>query len=62
MIHNQRKCFRFLFAPVMAGHWKQRELSDGTYSLDDLLDIHEMMAVNAENERRHADALKNGGH
>jgi len=25
---------------------------DGTYNLDDLLDIHEMMAVKAENERR----------
>ncbi|WP_394372091.1 DUF6889 family protein [Clostridium neonatale] len=42
----------FLFAPVQAGLWKQHELWDGTYSLDDLLDIHEMMKVMHENERR----------
>ena len=42
----------FLFAPVQAGLWKQHELWDGTYNLDDLLDIHEMMNVAHENERR----------
>ena len=47
----------FLFAPVMAGMWKQHELWDGTYSLDDLLDVHEMMVVKAENERRHQEML-----
>jgi len=29
----------FLFLPVSAGMWKQHELWDGTYTLDDLLDI-----------------------
>ena len=32
--------------------WKQYEVDDGTYSLEDLLDAHEMMMVRAENERR----------
>ena len=27
-------------------------MEDGTYSLEDLLDVHEMMTVKAENERR----------
>jgi hypothetical protein len=37
---------------VVAGYWKQHELWDGTYNIDDLLDIHEVMAVKNENERR----------
>ena len=32
--------------------WKQHECWDGTYTLNDLLDAHEMMIVKAENERR----------
>ena len=32
--------------------WRQHETEDGTYSLGDLLDAHEMMKVRAENERR----------
>jgi hypothetical protein len=38
--------------PVKNGFWKHHELFDGTYTLDDLLDIHEMMQVMYENERR----------
>ena len=41
-----------LFTPVLAGHWRQSELSDGTYDLDDLMDIVEVMQVKNENERR----------
>ena len=37
--------------------WRQHETWDGTYSLEDLLDAHEMLAVRAENERR-AEAQK----
>ena len=51
----QAKCANvdeLLFAPVVAGHWKHHELWDGTYDLDDLLDILEVMQVKAENERR----------
>ena len=36
----------------MNGVWQQHELWDGTYTLSDLLDIHEMLAVRQENERR----------
>lgn len=47
----------YLFAPVLAGMWKQHETWDGTYTLQDLLDAHEMMIVRAENERRHQEVL-----
>ena len=40
------------FLPVAAGMWKQHELWDGTYTLDDLLDILELLQVSRENERR----------
>ena len=40
------------FLPVAAGFWKQHEMWDGTYTLDDLMDIVEMMQVTAENQRR----------
>ena len=42
----------FLFMPVAAGHWRQHELWDGTYTLDDLLDIAELIRVKHENEYR----------
>ena len=42
----------FLFLPVAAGVWKQHELWDGTYTMDDLLDIAEMISVRRENEAR----------
>jgi hypothetical protein len=32
--------------------WQQHEVWDGTYTLGDLLDAHEMMVVKAENEYR----------
>ncbi|MCI8628043.1 MAG: 4-alpha-glucanotransferase [Firmicutes bacterium] len=41
-----------LYAPVIAGYWKQYEIWDGTYTLDDLLDITEVMIVKSENEKR----------
>ena len=42
----------FLFLPVSAGLWKQHELWDGTYTLDDLLDIVELIRIRRENEYR----------
>lgn len=36
----------------MAGMWRQYEVWDGTYTLDDLLDAHEMLTVKQENELR----------
>ena len=37
--------------PVAAGLWQQHELWDGTYPLNDLLDILEVLQVRQENER-----------
>ena len=48
----------FLFLPVAAGHWRQHELWDGTYTLDDLLDITEMIRVMRENEYRSMEAAR----
>ena len=46
----------FLFLPVAAGLWKQHELWDGTYTLDDLLDAVELIRVSRENTRRVAES------
>ncbi len=46
------------FLPVAAGFWRQHELWDGTYTLDDLLDIAELVCVRRENEKRAADAAR----
>jgi hypothetical protein len=48
----------YLFAPVQSKHWRQHELWDGTYTLDDLADYHEMAQVAAENEKRAQEALR----
>ena len=48
----------FLFLPVAAGHWRQHELWNGTYTLDDLLDIVELIRVRRENEKRAVDAAR----
>ena len=46
----------FAFLPVTAGMWRQHELWDGTYTLDDLLDAVEVIQVKRENEARAMDA------
>jgi hypothetical protein len=43
---------------VAAGFWQQHELWDGTYTLDDLLDIVELIRVRRENEARAAEAVR----
>ena len=48
-----------LYAPVARGLWRQHEIWDGTYTLDDLLDINEMILVQQENTRR-AELAKGG--
>ena len=50
----------FLFLPVSAGMWKQHELWDGTYTLDDLLDVAELIRVKHENEWRAREAMNHG--
>jgi hypothetical protein len=39
----------------MAGMWQHRDLVEGRFSFEDLLDAHEMLLVKAENERRWAE-------
>ena len=51
---------QFALVPVMAGIWRQHEMWDGTYTFDDLLDAHEMLAVKTENERRARAAAEKG--
>ena len=48
----------FLFLPVAAGLWRQHELWDGTYTLDDLPDAAELIQVRRENEIRAAEAAQ----
>jgi hypothetical protein len=43
----------------MAGMWRQRELSDGTYDFSDLLDAHEFLDTREENERLYWEWRKN---
>jgi len=43
----------FLMTPVMDGMWRQCEAWDGAYTLGDLLDAHEMIAVREENRARY---------
>ena len=51
---------QYCMAPVVAGIWRQHEMWDGTYTVDDLLDAHEMLAVQAINKKRAQEAAKNG--
>ena len=51
---------QFAMVPVMAGMWKQHEVWDGTYTFEDLLDAHEILAVKAANEHRARAAAGNG--
>lgn len=44
--------------PVSAGMWRQHELWDGTYNINDLYDIVEMLTVRSENERRATEAAE----
>ena len=48
----------FLFLPVSAGLWRQHEMWDGPYTLDDLLDAAELILVRRENEKRAAEAAR----
>ena len=50
----------FAFLPVTAGMWRQHELWDGTYTLDDLLDAVEVIRVRRENEYRASEAMNHG--
>ncbi|QUC66200.1 DUF6889 family protein [Aristaeella hokkaidonensis] len=40
------------------GYWRQHELWDGTYTLDDLLDITELIRIRRDNQKRAAQAAR----
>jgi hypothetical protein len=44
----------------MAGFWKHRDIVDCVFTLDDLLDAHEILQVKQENERRAYEAAQQG--
>jgi hypothetical protein len=44
--------------PVAAGLWKLHETFDGTYTVDDLFDIIEVLDVQTENQARHQDWIQ----
>ena len=50
-----------LVRPVAAGLWRLHETFDGTYTVDDLLDINEVMDVQAENRARQRKAQETRG-
>lgn len=45
--------------PVLSGYWKQHELTDGTYTYMDWLDITEAIQVQRENQFRDYEAGRN---
>jgi len=42
----------------VAGFWSHRDLIEDVFTLDDLLDAHEILQVRAENEWRYAEYLR----
>ena len=50
----------FAFLPVTVGMWRQHELWDGTYTLDDLFDAVEVIRVRRENEQRALETMNHG--
>ena len=50
----------FLFLPVAARLWRQHELWDGTYTLDDLFDAVELIQVQRDNEARAREVQRRG--
>ena len=60
MIAERPNVDEFAFLPVTAGMWRQHELWDGTYTLDDLLDAVEMIRVKRENEVRALHSVNSG--
>ncbi|WP_441509249.1 DUF6889 family protein [Bosea sp. 2YAB26] len=42
----------------MAGFWSHRDVVDGVFTLDDLLDAHEILEVKYENSERAREAAQ----
>jgi hypothetical protein len=47
-----------VWRPIAAGLWRQSEVRDGLYDMGDLCDVLEFLDVKEENERRHADWVR----
>lgn len=41
----------YLWAPVVSGMWTQKELSDGTYDVEDLIEAHKVLRMREEMSR-----------
>jgi hypothetical protein len=46
----------YLWRPVLASLWRQRETFDGTYTIHDLIEVNQVLDVHEENTRRAHDA------
>ena len=46
-----------MLRPVVAGLWRQHETWDGTYNIDDLLEINDLLDVMEENRLNEAEYL-----
>jgi hypothetical protein len=46
----------YLWRPVLAGFWRQRELSE--YTLHDLVEVNRVLDVHEENQRRARKAME----
>lgn len=44
--------------PVMAGLWRHKDVIRDVFTVDDLLDAHEMLDLRNENERRAREAAE----
>ena len=49
----------YLYNPVLYGFWRQHELWDGTYTINDLFDINEAIQAKNINEGKVIDYYKN---
>jgi hypothetical protein len=43
---------------VTAGFWTHRDIIEGIFTFDDLLDAHEILTIKYENERRAQEAAE----
>jgi hypothetical protein len=50
-----------VWRPVAAGLWRQHEIFDGTYDVQDLFDALEFLDVKEENQRRFAECKRQQG-
>jgi len=52
----------FLWRPVLAGMWMQKETFDGTYDFSDLVAVNDVLDWKEENERRYIENAQSERH